>query len=334
MSDDQRRQAQQKAVGVAACAAAFAVGGPLVSHSVETHKAGEEYRASVERLSVMLADKGVDGGIEAPAAAIQVADIQTGAPSTSAWAVPVSFDMAQSAVAQHRVKIEGLETRSLFAHASFTSSDLDRAGQAKTEMECLAEAVYYEARSEPSEGQMAVAEVVLNRVKDSRYPNTVCEVVFQGQYRTTGCQFTFTCDGARLVKPRGKYWEQARAVALHVSLGLTESRTGDATHYHTYYVDPYWAPGLVETAVIGSHIFYRFPNTRQEWTTARIALDARQKHRATLVKIEAEAGEVIADADTSVELEAPSGAAGAENLLLKVSDEAETLGSDKKPIEL
>ncbi len=106
-----------------------------------------------------------------------------------------------------------------------------------------------------------MAEVVMNRVRDSRFPKTVCAVVYQGRYRDTGCQFTFTCDGSLANKPRGEAWDRAKDVALNTMLGLTKPVTNKATHYHTDYVNPYWKAGMVETKVIGTHIFYRFPKT-------------------------------------------------------------------------
>ena len=117
-----------------------------------------------------------------------------------------------------------------------------RARTRHDELDCLSEAVYYEARSEDTIGQMAVAEVVMNRVRDPRFPKTICDVVYQGQYRDTGCQFTFTCDGSLRHKPSGDAWDRAKDVALHVMLGLNTPVTNKATHYHTDYVNPYWPP--------------------------------------------------------------------------------------------
>jgi hypothetical protein len=135
---------------------------------------------------------------------------------------------------------------------------------------------------------MAVAEVVMNRVRDPRFPKTICEVVYQGQYRNTGCQFTFTCDGSVRHKPAGLAWDRARDIALHVMLGLNTPVTNKATHYHTDYVNPYWAPGLVETATIGTHIFYRFPKTSKEWQDARIALDANRGSESSIIILDDE----------------------------------------------
>lgn len=170
----------------------------------------------------------------------------------------------------------GLERDSavLAGMKSFDPAHLVKAEDMSRQMQCLAEAVYYEARSESTSGQLAVAEVIMNRVKDHRYPNTACDVVYQGATRTTGCQFTFTCDGALARKPRGSRWEAAQSIAAHVFLNLEEQRTAGATHYHATYVNPVWNAGLIKTSKIGTHIFYRFPRG-SEWASARAAQQAR-----------------------------------------------------------
>jgi hypothetical protein len=116
--------------------------------------------------------------------------------------------------------------------------------------------------------------VISNRVRDHRYPDSVCGVVFQGATRTTGCQFTFTCDGALGRKPKGTAWEQAQEIAAHVLMNLAEDRTGGATHYHATYVDPVWSAGLIKTDKIGLHVFYRFPRG-SEWAQVRSASASR-----------------------------------------------------------
>ena len=125
---------------------------------------------------------------------------------------------------------------------------------------CLAEAIYHEARSESAMGQRAVADVVMNRVRSRAYPDTVCGVVFQGSHLSTGCQFTFTCDGSRRRAPRGPSWERAQRLATLTLMGMNRPVTERATHYHTQAVQPVWSASLVETTRIGAHIFYRFPN--------------------------------------------------------------------------
>lgn len=123
---------------------------------------------------------------------------------------------------------------------------------------CLKAAVYYEAASESSAGQQAVAQVVLNRVRHPAFANSVCGVVFSGSQRATGCQFTFTCDGAMARKPSIAGWARARSVARAALNGYVYSGVGTATHYHTLWVAPYWSPSLLKVANIGAHTFYRW----------------------------------------------------------------------------
>ena len=126
----------------------------------------------------------------------------------------------------------------------------------RSSLDCLTEAVYYEAASEPAQGQRAVAQVVLNRVRHPSFPNSVCAVVYQGSERRTGCQFTFTCDGSLRRPPARGLWSQARQVAESALSGRVESSVGMATHYHTDWVFPYWAANLKKITKVGTHIFY------------------------------------------------------------------------------
>jgi len=125
-------------------------------------------------------------------------------------------------------------------------------------VQCLSEAVYYEAAREPEVGQEAVAQVVLNRMRHPAYPKSVCGVVYQGSARTTGCQFTFTCDGSLRWTPQAALWSRAKAVAERALAGYVDKTVGSATHYHAQYVSPYWAPTLVKMTQVGQHIFYRW----------------------------------------------------------------------------
>ena len=144
-----------------------------------------------------------------------------------------------------------------------TSALFDGISRRSSELDCLAEAVYYEARSELRVGQMAVAQVVLNRVDSRHWPNTICGVVYQGSERRTGCQFTFTCDGSLERAPYGRGWRNSVEVAGLAMMGFAEDVTRTATHYHTVAVDPIWNDSLIRTRHIGTHIFYRFPNWRE-----------------------------------------------------------------------
>ena len=134
------------------------------------------------------------------------------------------------------------------------AADADRARA----LRCLTQAVYYEAGREPLEGQEAVAQTVLNRVRHPAYPKSICGVVYQGAARSTGCQFTFTCDGALAWAPEPALWARAETVARRALKGFVFKPIGTATHYHADYVAPYWAPTLVKLNRIGAHIFYRW----------------------------------------------------------------------------
>jgi len=126
-------------------------------------------------------------------------------------------------------------------------------------LECLTSAIYYEAAQEPTEGQRAVAQVVLNRLRHPAFPNSVCGVVYEGSTRATGCQFTFTCDGSMAYAPIRSLWNRAYKVAEAALNGYVFAPVGYATHYHANYVVPYWASSLTKTNVQGAHIFYRWP---------------------------------------------------------------------------
>ena len=124
-------------------------------------------------------------------------------------------------------------------------------------LQCLTEAIYYEAASESDDGQRAVAQVVLNRMRHPAYPATVCGVVYQNAERWLACQFSFACDGARARVPSASGWARARTHAAQALAGRVHAPVGTATHYHTWNVVPFWAHKLEKTAVVGAHIFYR-----------------------------------------------------------------------------
>nr|WP_246543265.1 cell wall hydrolase [Novosphingobium profundi] len=130
--------------------------------------------------------------------------------------------------------------------------DLERA------IDCLASAEYYEA-GQDEEGQRAVAQVVLNRVRHPAFPNSVCAVVYEGAARTTGCQFTFTCDGSLRRRPIPAAWDKARGIARAALGGAVFTAVGLATHYHTDWVHPAWSSQLAKIAQVRTHIFLRWP---------------------------------------------------------------------------
>ena len=128
----------------------------------------------------------------------------------------------------------------------------------KQALECLASAEYYEAGNQDEDGQRAVAQVVLNRVRHPAFPSTICGVVYEGSTRPTGCQFTFTCDGSLNRQADADGWNRAYRVAQAALSGSVYAPVGYATHYHANYVVPYWASTLAKSAIVGAHIFYRW----------------------------------------------------------------------------
>jgi spore germination cell wall hydrolase CwlJ-like protein len=271
MSDAERRQTRQRAYSIAACAAVFTMGGPLVGYRFDVQKSEEAWRADSAQFAGQLA---ADPAIR-HSGRVMLAAADASSPRLVNAAFTLKATPAGLAPASATPRSAGPANSDAAAVDRFTSINthrLDLAEREKLELDCLAKAVFYEARSESTRGQMAVAEVVMNRVNDSRFPKTVCGVVYQGQTREVGCQFTFTCDGSLRIAPAGPAWDRARDVALHVALGLNKPVTDHATHYHTDYVNPYWSPGMVKTAQVGQHIFYRFPKTSAEWARARLAL--------------------------------------------------------------
>ena len=135
------------------------------------------------------------------------------------------------------------------------------------DLDCLAQNIYFEAKSESQAGQIAVGQVVLNRVKHNKYPNTVCEVIQQGPtYNWTEdfpvrhkCQFSWYCDGKSDKIRNQTAWYQAKQIAgvLLSMPDMVPNVVEDATHYHAHYVNPHWASKLEKVTRIDSHIFYR-----------------------------------------------------------------------------
>jgi spore germination cell wall hydrolase CwlJ-like protein len=145
---------------------------------------------------------------------------------------------------------------------SWTQSITAMFARQAVEKNCLALAVYFESRSEPTRGQLAVAKVILNRTAAPHYPSSICGVVYQGASRMNGCQFSFACDGKADLPESGRAWQKAIAVANLALSGEDEIGYEDlqfvstATHYHADYVVPYWSKSLSRLTKIGHHIFY------------------------------------------------------------------------------
>ncbi|MFC5385018.1 cell wall hydrolase [Aquamicrobium segne] len=126
------------------------------------------------------------------------------------------------------------------------------------EQKCLATAIYFEARSEPLRGQAAVAQVVLNRVRNPAYPGSVCGVVYQNDHWRNRCQFSFACDGRKKVVTEHRHYKIAEEIALAVTAGkIFLPEVGSSTHYYANYVSPRWARSMKRMTRIGLHIFYR-----------------------------------------------------------------------------
>lgn len=177
--------------------------------------------------------------------------------------------LADAAAAQPEVKVAGLvapmvdaltspETPAVATKAAAALDALPKA-EGGPQWRCLSEAIYFEARGESLAGQVAVGEVILNRVDSRRYPNSVCKVVKQGASNLNACQFSYNCDGkAEKIAERAAF-ERAGKIARALLDGQPRKLTKGATHYHATYVKPRWAKKLVKTAEIDAHIFYRYP---------------------------------------------------------------------------
>jgi spore germination cell wall hydrolase CwlJ-like protein len=170
---------------------------------------------------------------------------------------PLTAEQAAATNAAVAVSAEPLETASPFILSPSLTGELSR----RTALDCLTAAIYYEAAGESAQGQRAVAQVVLNRVRHPVFPKSICGVVYQGSERSTGCQFTFTCNGSLARPPSRPGWDRATAIAAAALNGAVEPSVGMATHYHTIWVVPYWADSLNKLATIGAHIFYRWPGS-------------------------------------------------------------------------
>jgi len=207
---------------------------------------------------------------QVPSAAPVVAVKQPAAPAR-APVVPAGPSAALLAMAP-LVNADSPASLVTEAPAFVNTAEGEDAGRA---LDCLTAAVYYEARSEPLDGQRAVAQVVLNRVRNPAFPNSVCGVVYQGANRSTGCQFTFTCDGSMYARREPAAWERARQVAEAALGGSVFAPVGLATYYHTTAVSPWWDADVVKVAQIGAHNFYRWGG---RWGGL---LDFRQRYAGT-----------------------------------------------------
>ena len=192
-------------------------------------------------------------------------------PTTSAVALsnsasaPGSSLMMMAATSNFDIDFFKPSPEEIAYHPSPEGLNFRYQGESQAEFEarerrCLAIAIYFEARGEPARGQIAVGQVILNRVRSPLFPETICGVVYQGQMNP-GCQFSFTCDG-RTDNPRNdSQWAQAQDIAKRITAGeLWLPEVGYSTYYHANYVRPDWAGGMSRIDTIGRHIFYKKRN--------------------------------------------------------------------------
>ena len=203
--------------------------------------------------------KGFEADDHFPGAALLYADLAVAPPPGTTGTTTLPPLPVPAAVARALAAAEpGIVPAQPFSLALASGADRARATQ------CLTDAIYYEAASEPDAGQRAVAQVVLNRARHPAFPATVCGVVFQGSERSR-CQFSFACDGAMGRVPSRVGWARAARVAAAALAGYVYAPVGLATHYHTYAVTPAWNRSLVMTDVVGAHFFHRW---KGYWGTA------------------------------------------------------------------
>ena len=220
---------------------------------------------SITTAVLSLRQKPTDDGLAPTGSARAVREARIEAPFAPATLRPLSPEQAVAWNAATPADRRATETASAFLLRTSKASDFQRS------LQCLTMAVYYEAGSETDDGERAVAQVILNRVRHPAYPKTVCGVVLDGAQRGHGCQFTFVCDGAMARTPSIKGWERAARVATAALGGAVFAPVGWATHYHANYVVPYWAASLDKVALIGAHIFYRWTGLAGRATAFRAA---------------------------------------------------------------
>jgi len=177
-------------------------------------------------------------------------------------ALDQKLGQAASAETDHaaNAQSQALVSRIAFARDGISAS-IDLSAKDPVQEQCLAQAIYYEARGEDLPGQMAVAEVIINRVNSKRYPNTICGVVFQNDHMPNRCQFSFACDGKSDNPLQGLAWQRSKLIAQYQLRDTSGVLTQAATHYHANYVSPGWATRLEKTVTIGRHVFYRRSET-------------------------------------------------------------------------
>jgi spore germination cell wall hydrolase CwlJ-like protein len=193
---------------------------------------------------------------------VETAETPKAEPVALAYAAPADDEATNQEAFEAVIAEPGsivLDPKVKATHA-WLNKPLPKTAYSKTEMKCLAEAIYFEARGEPEQGRIAVAQVVLNRLKNPAYPSTICGVVYQNKNKRHRCQFSFACDGIRDRITNKSAWVEAQALAKRVmddDKHLYIADVGASTHYHATYVKPRWARKMAKKDKIGRHIFYQ-----------------------------------------------------------------------------
>lgn len=195
---------------------------------------------------------GVDVGGAAQTMAIASELPEENFPGSAFYFLEDTPDLIADTSALHETPIAAATMAAPAQPLRISGSDQDHARAQR----CMTMALHYEASSESLSGQRAVAQVILNRVAHPAFPSTVCGVVFEGAHRTTGCQFSFACDGSMIRRAEPAFTGTAARVAREALAGFVYTQAGLATHYHTLDIHPYWAPSLDHITVIGAHTFY------------------------------------------------------------------------------
>ncbi len=235
------------------CLAAAAVAMPVISYRAAEQREGAEWTATSTAFRQAFQENLLQQ--TDPNARVELTALHTNGDGLRARGTATLFDSADARALLVSAVLRGPTAAQPAAPAQPSVN--------VREHNCLSEAIYYEARGETQQGQVAVAEVIVNRVRSPFYPKSICAVVYQGSDRDTGCQFTFTCDGSLAAHPRGRAWIQAQHLATAVMMGYTRPITQHATHYHTNAINPGWSSMLIETTTIGSHVFYRMPSAAE-----------------------------------------------------------------------
>ncbi|MGN6514636.1 MAG: cell wall hydrolase [Rhizomicrobium sp.] len=181
---------------------------------------------------------------------------------------PVAHKVAALHAPLAPVKVARVETPQLRATPASYQPETNALTPAQEELlaqvflrqgNCLADAMYYEARGEGRAGEIAIAEVVYNRMRSGYYPDTICGVVYEGSTHRTGCQFSFTCSGDMDRPKSAAVWRSTQHLALQIVMGFVRlgDTTGGALSYHNLDVQPDWSDTMERTTQIGHHIFYR-----------------------------------------------------------------------------